>query len=103
VIDSDGYPEPEVLMDIMEWTARAGHHELMQEIVPLFEQYGRCEYRDIDGVWEVVTGGWSGCEQVIQCLQENTMFWVMCWRLSKRGGYYEFKTTPKGATDNEMD
>ena len=37
----------------------------------------------------VNTGGWSKNEEIIQRLSQ-TMFWVLYWRESKRGGHYVF-------------
>lgn len=90
--DIDGYPTDTTLNIIKFW--KGDFSELMKFIAPYFNgAYGRCENRSIDDAWEVVTGGWSGCESVIQALKENTVFWLVCWYLSKRGGYYEFRVT----------
>lgn len=90
--DKDGYPLHKSLKEIAEWTHKKGWHKLMEYIADYFNDgYGRCKYRDIDNTWEVATGGWSGCEEVISALKQNQIFWLMCWYLSKRGGYYEFR------------
>jgi hypothetical protein len=39
---------------------------------------------------ELHTGGWSGNEEIISVLQ-NSMFWVMYWQKSERGGHYYFE------------
>ncbi len=39
---------------------------------------------------ELHTGGWSGNEDIINALKENTMFWWVYWETSKRGGHYWF-------------
>ncbi len=36
------------------------------------------------------TGGWSGNEEIIDALQSNHVFWLMCWYETKRGGHYTF-------------
>lgn len=38
----------------------------------------------------VSTAGWSGNEDLIEALSENTMFWALCWVQSKRGGHHTF-------------
>lgn len=90
-LDENEYPTEPTLRQIASWTYEKGFRELMEFIKPCFSGYGRIELRDIDNTYEVATGGWSGCEDVIQALQENHVFWGVCWMLSKRGGYYEFK------------
>jgi len=37
----------------------------------------------------VHTGGWSKNEEIIQRLSQ-TMFWILYWQVSKRGGHYIF-------------
>jgi len=39
---------------------------------------------------QLVTGGWSGNEDIIRAIQE-TMFAKVCWQMSKRGGLYIYK------------
>lgn len=43
---------------------------------------------------ELHTGGWSGNEEIISILA-NSLFWIMCWEMTKRGGHYYFEL-PKG-------
>lgn len=97
MLDDNGYPEQELIDRIERWSVADDIFTLMNFVQPLFEEYGRCEYDSNRRVWVVVTGGWSGCEDVIMSLQKNHLFWSLCWMLSKRGGYYEFKgNSPTG-------
>jgi len=38
----------------------------------------------------MVTGGWSGNEEIIAALSENYIAWSLYWYDSKRGGKYRF-------------
>lgn len=106
--DSDGYPTDETLDAIRDWP-----HEDLRGLVSFAKEafegggnYGWFEnqasriepafhdgYVDDGHWWCCATGGWSGCESVIGALQENRIFWFMCWRASLRGGYFEFHVT----------
>ena len=44
----------------------------------------KTEYRQL----ELITGGWSGNEDIICALNLNQMFNMMCWYSSHRGGLH---------------
>ena len=46
-------------------------------------------YIDNRKILKLSTGGWSDNEEIINQLSE-TMFWVMYWQTSRRGGHYTF-------------
>jgi len=48
------------------------------------------------------TGGLSGNEDIIETLKERSMFWMICWYSSKRGGHYVFEI-PQHWTDWERE
>lgn len=53
-------------------------------------RYADCGYwSEDDNVLTIATGGWSDNETIIHALG-CTMFWVMCWESSHRGGKYVF-------------
>lgn len=41
-------------------------------------------------ILELTTGGWSENEEFIDKLS-NTMFWILWWQESHRGGYFKFE------------
>jgi hypothetical protein len=48
-------------------------------------------FKEHDNIWELKlhTGGWSGNESIIGALRE-TIFWILYWQKSERGGHYRF-------------
>ncbi len=86
-LDGDQYPTDKSLEQIKNY--KGDFVYLLASIAPLFEDYGRCVV--IGKHWKIATGGWSGCEDTIEALRDNQLFWLTCWYMSKRGGYYEFK------------
>jgi len=86
-LDANGYPSDETLNEIASY--RGDWDALLEHIRPLID--GRGWIRRDGCKWELATGGWSGCESVIEALQRNRIFWGECWYSSRRGGLYEFK------------
>ena len=93
-LDDDSYPTDDSLEQVKAYNG--SHQRLMSEIAYYFGKHGSCEFEGGIGrkktIWKVSTGGWSGCEDLIGALQENTIFWMMCWVSSRRGGHFEFET-----------
>ena len=83
------YPYDFEIKAIHEWPA-SDYSGLLYYVCQLWSDYGRHEK---DGnVYTLITGGWSGNEELISALQENeNFFWAMCWEESRRGGYYKFE------------
>jgi hypothetical protein len=87
-MDSDGYPDEEELERIAKWPVSDveglvefikdlwWHPELVRRSGPYNEHV------------ELVTGGWSGNEDIIRALHSNYVFYGVCWELSRRGGYH---------------
>lgn len=95
----EGYPDDAELDAIANWPHGRGFHGLMAEVRRLnWEKYGswrECDVTD-EGVeyfreYRLATGGWSGNESLIGALQENFVFWSLCWQMSERGGLYVFR------------
>lgn len=94
IFDDDGYPTEEFLAHIRDWDFRRGHDDLLKFAMRghIYENYWHREMSDVDhAVWWISTGGWSGNEDILGALQENVMFWALCWEESRRGGHYKFK------------
>ena len=103
-LTADGYPTEGLLDRIRNWSYEDGGFERLLQYLPSVWFYGS-EYfkapRFPYGVYVVVTGGWSGNEDIIMALKQNTLFWSMCWESSFVGGRYGFRVPAafrKGAT-----
>ncbi len=95
--DRDGYPSPATLQHIRSWPAedpRGLVQYLCEAWWPGFGRKGqdgpyyRFAWRG--GYLRLATGGWSGNEDIVEALSKS-MFWVMRWRRSERGGLHIFK------------
>lgn len=91
-MDEDGYPTEDELEYIAKYPYQSGFKPLMAEIRKMWN-YAECGYwtEKPDDIYEISTAGWSGNESIISALQENRMFWALCWVQSRRGGHYIFE------------
>lgn len=93
LIDDDGYPTDEALDHLR--TFHGSTEDLVAYVRSLMHN-GRSaleDYTNDYGVPEkrltLITGGWSGCESVVSALS-GTMFHLMFWESSFRGGKHTF-------------
>lgn len=72
--------------------------EVLDRVAAYFNEcgYGRasCVESLVDGevcrTWRFATGGWSGCEDVIDAMEEN--LWIgQAWESSHRGGLHVYR------------
>ena len=103
MFDEHGYPLKDTLDEIALWPKERGWHNLMDFVGRAWK---RAKERDGDGgafipmhtaettnVWLAAPGGWTGNEDIIAALQENTAFWGECFIEAPRGprpAYYKF-------------
>ena len=90
------YPNEQELKLIREWpyTDFKGLIEFLQDVFWYPEWCISVKGKQVLRVW-ISTGGWSGNEDRIDALQQNSTFWFACWQWSKRGGHYFFKINLK--------
>ncbi|WP_422759143.1 hypothetical protein [Paenarthrobacter sp. C1] len=97
LIDEDGYPTDEALDHLRTFHGTAEElvayvrslmHNGRSMLEDFTNDYGRPEKR-----LTLITGGWSGCESVVGALHE-TMFHLMFWESSFRGGKHTFTLRP---------
>ena len=89
-MDVNSYPDTRELRKIRQWPYN-DFFGLMEYVKDRWK-YSDCGYwRKKGNKYRISTGGWSGNESIIGALRRNTMFWMMCWRLSKVGGHYTFE------------
>lgn len=105
LLDEDGYPTDEALDRIRNWgTEDLG--SLIDLIWDVWNNFNcgfllRDKVEDEDGrsyrELSLATGGWSGNESIVAALRANTMFHLLYWQSSHRGGLHIYRiTSPKG-------
>lgn len=95
-MNQDGYPTDEELDAIKGWTfEQPNSFKLFMEYIEgnCWSEYGRIKHRG--RTYWFYTGGWSGNEEIIDTMQDNFIFWSVCWVSIKRGGAYKFLLPPK--------
>lgn len=80
------------LAKITEWPVGTKQDciDLLEFVISLWTFPESCVDRPDDSSFHLSTGGWSDNEVLIVALMENSMFWIMCWDQSRRGGHYQF-------------
>lgn len=101
----DGYPTEKALEKIRSWEMAEGKipqrsfHGLMDFVQEIWH-WGERQYsqhRIFDSLdreaieYKFSTGGWSGNEDIVGALQDNQIFWMLCWYSSRVGGHYVFR------------
>ena len=88
--DKNGYPTDETLGAIRQWDAISDLKGLLPFAEEAFvHRFGK--WQKIGNTIRAVTGGWSGCESVVDALADNFIFWTTCWILTRRGGLFLFE------------
>ena len=86
--DDGDYPSEDDIYKIIEWPDNdvMGLIEFIQSIWHWGDDYVMLK----GDKFELHTGGWSGNEDIVDALM-GTMFWMLCWESSRRGGHYYFE------------
>ena len=88
-MDKFGYPDNLEMETIRTWDYN-DFHGLMEYIRQMWKYADDGYWKQRGNVYRISTGGWSGNEDIIAAMIGNTMFWMLYWRQSKRGGRYVF-------------
>lgn len=85
----DGYPTEDELQRIRAWDAHDPSGLL--EFVRGCWTWADTHFKQEGNAYTLSTGGWSGNEDLLAALQQNAVFWLLCWKSSHRGGRFEFE------------
>lgn len=110
--DADGYPTEATLDVVRNWKASTNFavkdfFAFLREAWRYPERWrGTTMQNPVDreqvSVIRVSTGGWSGNEDLIDAMQENTVLWTLVWEASFRGGGFVFRKRPyKGDSEDD--
>ena len=88
----NNYPTDEEIEKIKTWSISTREDcKALIEYVRTLWNWGDTFITVEGSLYKMATGGWSGNEEIIGALQDNHIFWLLCWKMSTRGGYYEFE------------
>lgn len=91
-LDSDRYPSMPALERIKSWPFDMEQAKALMAFVEELWTYKDCFICDpYHRTYTVRTAGWSGNEDLISALRQNTIFWTLCWVSSHRGGKHVFQ------------
>jgi hypothetical protein len=82
-----------MLDDIKQWPIE-DFNGLIEHIDPLWSEYGTIKISK--RIISLITGGWSGNEDIIGAMQENVLLWTIHWKATVSGGLYVFKNKQGG-------
>jgi hypothetical protein len=87
----DGYPTDKALKKIRDWEIKTNDElfNLLDFVRTLWHWSDLFTKKD-NGAYILITGGWSGNEQLIRAMHENYIFWAFMWYSSTCGGYHVF-------------
>jgi len=94
--DEHLYPTPENLKTIKNWKCI-----IWEDYRSLAKYICHCWHWEKPwvhlhkNILKLSTGGWSGNEEIINCIQKNKMFMMVCFYSQRRGGHYVFKLPTK--------
>jgi hypothetical protein len=83
------YPTEEDLQRIREWPST--DLDGLMAFVRACWKYADWGWLQEGRRFSISTAGWSGNEELIEAMQENFVFWALCWQSSRKGGHFEFE------------
>jgi len=85
----DRYPTEEELNEIRTWIINnENYHNLMAFVKSCWHWHDNIIRKG--NKYTLITGGWSGNEEIIAALKSNHLFWMLYWHSSTRGGRHIF-------------
>ena len=90
----EDYPSKEELDNIINWryVDYESAVELAEYIVSLWhwEHMATIKGKKVK-ILTLITGGWSGNEEIIGAIEKNVLFPMLYWQKSERGGLHIYK------------
>lgn len=90
-MDSNGYPTDEDLREVTRLGGLTTPFEIIEFLKEMWIYDDYIDFKNDGDIWvlQISTAGWSGHESILANI-ERTLFWMMYWQKSKRGGHYWF-------------
>lgn len=94
ILGDDGYPHEDELRRIREWPwdapGQTGFRALMDYLRRRWQHAEQGYWEQQGDRFSISTAGWSGNESLIEALEQNQMFQMLCPVSWRRGGHYVY-------------
>jgi hypothetical protein len=85
--DDDDYPTEQELETITNWPYE--DFEGWMAYIKGIWHFADWGWSEVDGIFLISTGGWSGNESIISAMEKNFILWSSHWISSRRGGHHK--------------
>jgi hypothetical protein len=93
LLDNDGYPTDYALEKIEKWKINIHPEDfisLMELIKSIWYYPDYIKENTKEHAYTLITGGWSGNEDIIYAMKQNTLLHCFYWYSSERGGAHVY-------------
>jgi hypothetical protein len=90
----NGYPDETILKQIENWDGKDSKEMIRWIYEAWNHDYGSITKKYINPaqtIYTLITGGWSGNEEVMSAITKNLLFDGLFWKRSERGGLHVYE------------
>ena len=93
LLDEEGYPTEESLEKIKKWEIKSDDDfEKLMDFIKKLWYYPDFLKKNKNKEYTLITGGWSGNEDIIGAMKNNIILHITYWKSSERGGKHIYQS-----------